>query len=137
MVQQLHDHFPTLSVPAWSQAFHGFPPDLWVDNGGINLNQDDLYQFTQYVASSSLVPFLDPPIHDPAGRYMAQNTVNYFQKAMVAAAELEAIPQVRIPQTKSLIDTLANGNCIAERVLRVTSYRRRENTDPLEAENAQ
>ena len=50
---------------------------------------------------------------------------------MAAAVELEAIPQVRIPQTRSLIDPLANGNCIAERVLRVTSYRRRENTGPL------
>ena len=137
VAQQLHNHFPTLSVPVWSQAFHGFQLDLWEDSGGISLNQDDLYQFTQYVSSSSLVPFFDPPIHDPAGRYMAQNMVNYFQKAPAAAAELEAIPQVRIPQTRSLIDTLANGNYIAERVLRGTSYRRRENTGPLEAENAQ
>ena len=112
-------------------------PSAWEDSGGISLAQDDLYQFTQYVANSSLVPFLDPPIHDPDGRYMAQSMVNHHQKAMAAAAELEAIPQVRIPQTRSLIDPLANENCIAERVLRVTSYRRRENTGPLEAENAQ
>ena len=112
-------------------------PSAWKDNDGISLDQDDLYQFTQYVASSSLVPFLDPPIHDPAGRYMAQNMVNCFQKAPGAAAKLEAIPQVRIPQTRSLIDTLTNRNCIAERVLRATSYRRRGNPGPLEAENAQ
>ena len=112
-------------------------PSAWKDNDGISLDQDDLYQFNQYVAISSLVPFLDPPIHDPAGRYMAQNIVNCFQKAPAAAAELEAIPQVCIPQTRSLIDTLANGNCIAERVLRATSYQRRENTGPLEAESAQ
>ncbi|WP_022826202.1 hypothetical protein [Hymenobacter norwichensis] len=137
VAQQLHDHFPTLSVAAWSQAFHQFRPDLWEDRDGIRLDYEDLYQFTQYVASSSLVPFLDPPIHDPDGCYLAQIVVYYFQRATAAAAELEALPEVRLPRTRSLVDTLAGGNSIAERVLRVTRERRRRTTGRLGAANAQ
>lgn len=76
------------------------------------------------------MPLLHLPIHDPDGRYMAQCIVNYSLQAIEAAAELKAIPEGYISQTKSLIETLVNGNCIAERVLRVTSNRQRGTPEP-------
>lgn len=133
MTQQFHDHFPTLSVAAWSQAFHQFRPDVWQDRGGISLDYEDLYQFTQYVASSSLVPFLNSLIYDPDGCYLAQRLVYYFRRATAAAAELAALPEVRLPRTRSLVDTLANGNSIAERVPQVISEWRPQTTGWLGA----
>lgn len=41
VAQQLHDHFLTLSVTEFVQAFHQFQPALWEGSAGMRLAYPD------------------------------------------------------------------------------------------------
>ena len=120
LAQQLHDHFPALSVTGWSQAFHRFRPDLWEDADGVSLDYEDLALFTQRLADSSLVPDLDPPICCDDARYLAEVYDYLHQVATSLRPELEASPLARNLPLMALIERLEIGNAVAERVLRMT-----------------
>lgn len=120
VAQQLHDHFPTLSVKAFAQAFHAFQPDLWEDRNGICLDYADLVRLTQRVARSPLVPDFDPPIYCADACYLAKLHDYYSQVAAELLADLKAAPQIPSRRLVSFIADVANGNCIVQRVLRET-----------------
>jgi hypothetical protein len=120
VAQQLHDHFPTLSVAEFSQAFHAFKPELWEDRNGICLGYADLVRLTQRVARSPLVPDFEPPIYCADAYYLAEVQEYYSQVAAELLAELKAAPQAPSKRLVSFIAAMANGNCVVQRVLRET-----------------
>ena len=120
LAHKLHDHFPTLPVTVWSQAFHQFQPELWEDRDGIRLDYEDLARFAQRLADSSLVPDLDPPIYCDDARYLAEVLEYLREVATNLRPELEASPLARNLQLMALIERLEIGNAVVERVLRMT-----------------
>jgi hypothetical protein len=120
LAQQLHDHFLTLPVTGWSQAFHEFQPELWEGNDGISLDYEDLARFAQRLADSSLVPDLNPLLYCDDARYLAEGYDYLKQVATGLRPELEASPLARNLELMALIERLAIGNAVAERVLRMT-----------------
>lgn len=131
VTQQLHDHFPTLSVTAFSEAFHQFQPDLWESNAGIDLDYVDLARLIQRLAHSPLAPDLDPPIYCHDARYLAKLYEYLSQVAISLRPELEASPLAHNSRLMTLIEQLAIGDAVAERVLWETEKRPQwPNTDP-------
>ena len=120
LADKLHNHFPTLPVTGWSQAFHEFQPDLWEDRDGISLDYGDLTRFAQRLADSSLVPDLDPPICCADACYLAEVYDYLKQVATGLRPGLEAGPLARNLELMALIERLEIGNAVAERVLRDT-----------------
>lgn len=120
LVDKLHYHFPTLSVTGLSQAFHQFQPDLWEDRDGISLDYGDLTRFAQRLADSSRVPDLDPPIYCADACYLAEVFDYLKQVATGLRPELEAGPLARNLELMALIERLAIGNAVVERVLQDT-----------------
>jgi len=120
LVDKLHNHFPTLSVTGWSQAFHEFQPNLWEDRDGISLGYRDLARFAQRLADSSLVPDLDPPICCADACYLAEVYDYLKQVATNLHPELKAGPLARNLKLMALIERLKIGDAVAERVLRYT-----------------
>ena len=131
VAEHLHHHFPTLSVTALSEAFHQFQPDLWESSAGIDLDYVDLARLTQHLAHSALVPDLDPPIYCSDACYLAE-VFDYLKGVATGLRpELEASPQAHNSQLMALIERLAIGNAVAERVLRETRNEpQRDSTDP-------
>lgn len=123
VAQQLSAHFPTLSVTALSEAFHQFQPDLWESSVGIDLDYVDLARLTQRLAHSSLVPDLDPPIYCHDACYLAKLYQYLSEAAISLRPGLEASPLARNTQLMALIERLANGDVVAERVLWETQSR--------------
>lgn len=134
VAQQLHDHFPTLSVKEFSKAFHAFKPKLWEDRNGICLDYADLVRLTQRVARSPLVPDFEPPIYCADAYYLAEVQEYYSQVAAELLAELKAAPQIPSKRLVSFIADLANGNCVVERVLRETQSKAVAHDPPTAAE---
>ena len=120
VAQQLHDHFPTLPVAAFTQAFHAFQPDLWEDCDGLWLDYADLVRLTQQLAHSPLVPDLDPPIYCADAYYLADVLDYYHRAAADLLAEVKAGVQISNRRLMSLIERLAIGNSVVERVIRET-----------------
>ena len=120
VTQQLHDHFPALSVAAFAQAFHAFQPDLWEDRNGLWLDYTDLVRLTQRVARSPLVPDFEPPIYCADAYYLAEVQEYYSRVAAELLAELVATPHTPSKRLVSFIADMANGNCVVQRVLRET-----------------
>ena len=120
VTQQLHDHFPALSVAAFAQAFHAFQPDLWEDRNGLWLDYADLVRLTQQVARSPLVPDFEPPIYCADAYYLAEVLEYYSRAAAELLAELVATPHTPSKRLVSFIADMANGNCVVQRVLRET-----------------
>ena len=118
--QQLHDHFPTLSVTELSEAFHQFQPDLWESRAGIDLDYVDLARLTQRLAHSPRVPELDPPIYCGDACYLAELVDRLQQVASSLRPELEAGPLSGHSRLMALLEQLEIGNAVAERVLRET-----------------
>ena len=131
VAEHLHHHFPTLSMTALTQAFHRFQPDLWESRAGIELDYVDLARLTQRLAHSPLVPELDPPIYCGDACYLAE-LLDYFQQvASSLRPELKASPLVHNARLMALIERLAVGNAVAERVLQETRNEpQRATTDP-------
>ena len=132
VAEHLHSHFPTLSVTALAQAFHQFQPDLWESRAGIDLDYVDLARLTQHLAHSPLVPDLDPPIYCGDACYLAE-VLDYLKGVATGLRpELEASPLAHNAQLMALIERLAVGNAVAERVLRETRNepQRAATTDP-------
>jgi hypothetical protein len=132
VAQQLHHHFPTLSVTELSEAFHRFQPDLWESRAGIDLDYVDLARLIQRLAHSPLAPDLDPPIYCHDACYLADLYEYLSQMAIGLRPELEAGPLAHNSRLMALIERLANGDAVAERVLRETSNepQRAATTDP-------
>ena len=120
VADQLHDHFPTLSVTAFAQAFHAFQPDVWEDRDGLWLDYADLVRLTQRLARSPLVPELYPPIFCPQAQYMAALLHYYHRVATDIQAEMKAGAQLPIRRIESLLDRLATLNSVVEQVRRET-----------------
>lgn len=120
VAERLHHHFPTLSVTTLSEAFHQFQPDLWESHAGIDLDYVDLARLIQRLAHSPLAPDLDPPIYCSDACYLADLYEYLHQVATSLRPELEAAPLARSAQLIALIERLANGDAVAERVLRET-----------------
>ena len=119
LAHQLHDRFPTLSVPVWSQAFHRWQPALWEYRDGVRLNGPDLARFAQHLADSSPVADVDLLLRCDDARYLAELYQYMSQVAVELRPELEASPLARNLQLMALIERLAIGNAVAERVLRM------------------
>ena len=131
VAEHLHHHFPTLSVTALAQAFHQFQPDLWESRAGIDLDYVDLARLIQRLAHSPLAPDLDPPIYCHDASYLAELYDYLSQVAIGLRPELEAGPLARNARLMALIERLANGDAVAERVLRETRNEpQRTTTDP-------
>ena len=118
LTQPLHDHFPTLPVTAWSAAFHLFQPALWEDRDGTSLDYEDVTQFAQSPADPSLVPDLNPPLYCSKAFYLADVYDYLSQVAIGLRPKLGASYLARILELMALIDRLAIGNAVAERVRR-------------------
>jgi hypothetical protein len=121
VAEHLHNHFPTLSVTALSEAFHQFQPDLWESSAGIDLDYVDLARLTQRLAHSPLVLDLDPPIYCGDACYLADLLDYLKQEASSLRPELEASPLAGHSRLMALLERLAIGNAVAERVLQETS----------------
>lgn len=120
VAEHLHDHFPTLSVTDFAQAFHAFQPDLWEDGTDLWLDYADLVRLTQRLAHSPLVPELNPPVYCADVRYLA-GVLHYFHLVAVELrAEMQAGAPLHTLHLESLIDRLAIGNSVVERVRRET-----------------
>lgn len=117
LAQQLHHHFLPPPMEIWSQVFHEYQPELWEDQTGICLDHADLVRLAQRVAHSLLAPDLDPPIYCEAAHYLAEVQTHHSLVAADLRTELEASPVAHNTRLLTLIETLANGNAIAERVL--------------------
>ncbi|GAA3984765.1 hypothetical protein [Hymenobacter antarcticus] len=117
MAEHLHNHFPTLSVTELSEAFHRFQPDLWESSAEIDLDYVDLARLTQRLAHSPRVPDLDPPIYCGDACYLAELLDYLKQVAIELWPELKAGPLGRHSRLMALIERLAIGNAVAERVL--------------------
>ena len=120
VTQHLHDHFPTLSVTEFAQAFHAFQPDLWEDRNGLWLDYADLVRLTQQLAHSPLVPDLEPPIYCADASYMADLLDYYHRVAVELQADMKAGTQPPVRRLESFIEQLAIGNSVVERVRRET-----------------
>ena len=116
VAQQLHDHFPTLSVADFAQAFHAFQPDLWEDGNGLWLDYADLVRLTQRVARSPLVPDLVPPVYCADAYYLADVLDYYHRVAIALLTEQKAGTHIPPQRLVSLIEKLAIGNSVVERV---------------------
>lgn len=116
VAQQLHDHFPTLSVADFAQAFHAFQPDLWEDCNGLWLNYADLVRLTQRVARSPLIPYLEPPVYCADAYYLADVLDYYHRVAIALLTEQKAGAHIPHQRLVSLIKKLAIGNSVVERV---------------------
>ena len=131
VAQQLHDHFPALSVAAFAQAFHAFQPDLWEDRNGLWLDYTDLVRLTQRVARSPLVPDFEPPIYCADACHLAELLDYLKQVATGLRPDLEASPLAHNSRLMALLERLAIGDAVAERVLRETHNEpQRTTTDP-------
>lgn len=131
VAEHLHDHFPTLSVTALSQAFHEFQPYLRESTEGIDLDYVDLARLTQRLAHSSWVPDLYPPIYCGDACYMAGVFEYLNGVAMALRPELEASHLAKNASLMALMEWLAIGNAVAERVLRETRNEPQQTTtDP-------
>ncbi|NVO33076.1 hypothetical protein [Hymenobacter lapidiphilus] len=120
VTQQLHTHFPTLSVAEFAQAFHAFQPDLWEDCNDLWLDYADLVRLTQRLAHSPLVPDLDPPIYCADAYYLADVLDYYHRVAIELKTEMKAGAQLPVRRLESFIEQLAIGNSVVERVRRET-----------------
>ncbi len=120
VAEQLHDHFPTLPVAAFAQAFHAFEPDLWEDCNDLWLDYADLVRLTQRLAHSPLVPDLDPPIYCADAYYLADVLDYYHRVAIELKTEMKAGAQIPSRRMMSLLERLAVGNSVVERVRRET-----------------
>ena len=120
VAQQLRDHFPTLSVSDFAQAYHAFQPDVWEDRHDLWLDYADLVRLTQKLARSPLVPDLEPPIYCADAQYMADLLDFYDRMATELLADMKAGGQLPIRRIESLLERLAIGNCVVERVRRET-----------------
>ncbi|HEX8657021.1 MAG TPA: hypothetical protein VF690_05785 [Hymenobacter sp.] len=120
VAQQLRDHFPTLSVSDFAQAYHAFQPDLWEDRNDLWLDYEDLVRLTQQLARSPLVRELVPPLYGADATYLA-GVLHYYTRAATALlAELKADPQLPSQRFETLLQRLAVGNSVVERVRRET-----------------
>lgn len=120
VMEELAQHFPTLSFTAWTDALFQQQPDLWVEGQEVFLEEDDLTRLTQRLAASSELPQLSPPIYPDQACYLAKRLVNYQDQALFALQEIEANPHSFGTSVYALVLDLAAGNGIAQKVYRVT-----------------
>lgn len=120
VMEELAQHFPTLSFTAWTTALFQQQPDLWVEGPEVFLEEDDLTRLTQRLAASPELPQLSPPIYPDYACYLAKRLVNYQDQALFALQEIEADPHAFGHSVYALVLDLAAGNGIAQKVYRVT-----------------
>ena len=120
VMEELAQHFPTLSFTAWADALFQQRPDLWVEGQEVFLEEDDLTRLTQRLAASPELPQLSPPIYPDYACYLAKRLVNYQDQALFALQEIEADPHSFGYSVYALVLDLAAGNGIAQKVYRVT-----------------
>lgn len=120
VMEELAQHFPTLSFTAWTDALFQQRPDLWVEGQDVFLEEDDLTRLTQRLAASPELPQLSPPIFPDQACYLAKRLVNYQDQALFALQEIEAAPHSFGHSVYALVLDLAGGNGIAQKVYRVT-----------------
>jgi hypothetical protein len=116
----LAQHFPTLSFTAWADALLQQRSDLWVEEQEVFLEEDDLTQLTQLLATSPELSQLSPPIYPDHACYLAKRLVNYQDQALFTLQEIEANPQAFGYSVYALVLDLAAGKGIAQKVYRVT-----------------
>jgi hypothetical protein len=120
VMEELAQHFPTLSFASWANALLQQQPDLWVEQEEVLLEEDDLTRLTQRLAASPELPQLRPPIYPDQACYLARRLVNYQDQALCALTEIEAAPHAFGYRVYALVLDLAAGNGIAQQVYRVT-----------------
>jgi hypothetical protein len=120
VMEELAQHFPTLSFTSWGNALRKQQPNLWVEQEAVFLEDEDLARLTQRLAASPELPQLSPPIYPDRACYLAKRLVNYQDQALFALAEIEADPHAFGTSVYALVLDLAAGNGIAQQVYRVT-----------------
>jgi len=121
VMEELAQHFPTLSFASWGNALLQQQPDLWLEQEEVVfLEDDDLTRLTQRLAASPELPQLSPPIYPDQACYLAKRLVNYQDQALQALTEIEAAPHAFGHSVYALVLDLAAGNGIAQQVYRVT-----------------
>jgi hypothetical protein len=115
--QRLYLHFPTLTEPPWVEALDLFQPDLWVTNGQVTLDQQDLTELVQHLAAAPELPQLDPPIYGPQALYLAQQRLDLDELATRALGELAMVPSACGPWLLELMSQLARGSAVATQVV--------------------
>lgn len=125
-----------LSLGKWSLAFQRLRPDLWEENGRVRLDQEELARFADYLANALLGPDPDSSVC-PCARYLARHSVNFSLEAARVLVDLKAGPLARNPRLVQLLERLADGNHVANRVLRMMREEPRwGSTDQPAAEKA-
>ena len=137
VAKELSDLFPTMPLVKWAVAFQGFKPDLWEVYGGVRLTPEVLAPFTDYLANASLVPRPGASIC-PCAHYLARYTATFGLEAARVLAEPEAGRLLaRHPRLRYLLERMADGNHVANRVLRRMNEKQQcGDADPLAAEPA-
>ena len=120
VIEELSQHFPTLSFASWSTALLQEQPDLWVERDAVSLEEDDLAQLKQRLATSPELPQLSSPTDPDRAYYLAKRLVNYQDQALFALTEIEAAPHAFGTNVYALILDLAVGNGVAQQVYRDT-----------------
>jgi hypothetical protein len=120
VMEELSEHFPTLSFGAWTTTLFGLKPDLWVQGTYIFIEEEDLIYLTQLLALAPELPTLDPPIYPDDSCYLSKRFVNYQDEALEALPEIAANPRAYSARVFELVASLAIGNSVAEMVYRAT-----------------
>lgn len=138
---QLDDEFAGLSLGMslgkWALAFQKLRPDLWEEDGRIRLDQEEVARFADYLANALLGPDPDSSVC-PCARYLARHSANFSREAARVLVELKAGSLARNPRLVHLLERLADGNRVANRVLRLTREEPQwESPDQPESEKAE
>lgn len=119
-MEELAQHFPTLSFPAWANGLLQEHPDLWVEGEQVYLDDEDLARLVQRLAGSPELPQLSPPVYPDEACYLARRVREFQRRAQAVLAELEANPAAYGANLCGLVCDLADGDATAERVYRLT-----------------
>lgn len=130
--QELASHFPgdTLNWLTWSNALGRLRPDVWVDQGEVFLDAQDVSRLAQHLNGSPELPTLEPPLYGARAAYLAKRLVNYANEALDALDELEAGPKAYSPRVWELVLSLALGNSVADEVFQATAWSAERGEEP-------
>jgi len=114
--QRLRYHFPTLSPATWLRALFEFQPTLVLTGlDTVTLEEAELRQLVQHVASSPDLPLLDPPIYGLPTLQLAQRWLRGQELLAAARAELET--RHLSPRLSTLLVYLGQPCPLAEQII--------------------
>jgi uncharacterized membrane protein YccC len=112
--------FPTPGFAAWATALRQLKPDLWRAREVVSLDEQDLQDLRQRLASSEELPELDPPSYPDRTGYLVKRFVNYQDEALEALPDIAANPLAYSRRVFNLVVTLALGNSVVDELSHAT-----------------